>query len=74
MSGLTDVEEVPEHSQGLLTSARQAGQQARDAGAHRLVLTHLWPGTDPGAARAAAAGHYGAEVEVAAAGRVFDLA
>ncbi|MGW1747180.1 hypothetical protein ACWCRD_16545 [Streptomyces sp. NPDC002092] len=28
---------------------------ARQAGAARLLLTHLWPGTDPTAAREAAA-------------------
>ena len=28
-------------------SARQAGEAARDAGARRLMLTHLWPTLDP---------------------------
>lgn len=28
-------------------SARQAGEAARDAGARRLMLTHLWPALDP---------------------------
>ena len=28
-------------------SARQAGAMARAAGVRRLVLTHLWPGSDP---------------------------
>jgi ribonuclease BN (tRNA processing enzyme) len=40
---------VPERHLGNLTSAREAGTQARDAGAGRLVLTHLWPGSDPAA-------------------------
>jgi len=28
-------------------SAREAGEAAREAGAHRLMLTHLWPRLDP---------------------------
>ena len=32
-------------------SARQAGLAAREAGAQRLVLTHLWPALDPEAVR-----------------------
>ena len=28
-------------------SARQAGEAARDAGARKLMLTHLWPALDP---------------------------
>jgi hypothetical protein len=37
-----------------LSGARQQGRQAAEAGARHLVLTHLMPGTDPSAARAAA--------------------
>src|SRR5699024_1297454 len=30
-----------------LLTAAEAGTWAQRAGAHRLLLTHLWPGTDP---------------------------
>jgi ribonuclease BN (tRNA processing enzyme) len=66
-------DQVPEDSRGYLSSARQAGQQAERAGAGRLLLTHLWPGTDPDTARAAAADAYRGETGVAAAGLVADL-
>ena len=54
-------------------SARQAGESARRAGAARLVLTHLEPGTDAEAARAEGAEAFGAPVEVATPGAVFQL-
>jgi ribonuclease BN (tRNA processing enzyme) len=53
-----------------LSSARQAGAVARQAGAGRLVLTHLWPGTDPEEAVRAAAGSYPGEIAVATPGLV----
>jgi ribonuclease BN (tRNA processing enzyme) len=56
-----------------LSTARQAGQYAARAGAGRLVLTHLWPGTDPAAARAAARRSYSAGLEVAVPGLTIDL-
>jgi ribonuclease BN (tRNA processing enzyme) len=43
---------------------------AREAGAGRLVLTHLWPGTDPDEAVRAAAGSYAGEIAVASPGLV----
>ncbi|MGH3525619.1 MAG: MBL fold metallo-hydrolase [Mycobacterium sp.] len=46
--------EVPEHSAGRLSSARQAGEHAAAAHVEQLVLTHLWPGADPATALAAA--------------------
>jgi ribonuclease BN (tRNA processing enzyme) len=64
---------VPEDSQHYLTSAGQAGQQAQDAGARQLLLTHLLPGTDAGAAQAAAADRYDGEIGIAVSGLVFDL-
>jgi ribonuclease BN (tRNA processing enzyme) len=64
----TFVEEVPGDSRGFLSSARQAGQQASDARAGRLMLTHLWPGTSPAAARDAAGRQYDGEISVATAG------
>ena len=45
--------QVPEDSRRYLSSAHQQGRQAAAAGAGRLLLTHLLPGTDPAAARAA---------------------
>ncbi len=69
----TFVSQVPDDSQGYLSSARDAGQQATVAGARRLLLTHLWPGTDHAAAHTAAADHYAGEIAVATAGLVLDL-
>jgi ribonuclease BN (tRNA processing enzyme) len=69
----TYVDQVPESSRRYLTSARHAGRQATEADARRLLLTHLWPGTDPLAARAAAGAEYRREIGVAAAGLVLDL-
>jgi ribonuclease BN (tRNA processing enzyme) len=40
-------EEVPAASARYLSSARDAGRNATMAGVGDLVLTHLWPGTDP---------------------------
>jgi ribonuclease BN (tRNA processing enzyme) len=69
----TYVDQVPMDSRRYLSSARQAGRQAAQAGARHLLLTHLWPGTDPAAARAAAADGYDGEVGVATAGLLLDL-
>jgi ribonuclease BN (tRNA processing enzyme) len=69
----TFVDQVPEDSRRYLSSARQAGLQAADAGARHLLLTHLQPGTNPAAARAAARAGYGGEVGVATADLVLDL-
>lgn len=66
-------DQVPDSSRGYLSSARQAARQAADAGARRLMLTHLWPGTDPAAAQAAAASCYDGEISVAVAGSLLDL-
>jgi len=54
-------------------SARQAGESAREAGARRLVLTHLWPTLDREQSRAEGAEAFGAPVEVAAVDAVFTL-
>ena len=69
----THVDQVPEDSRRYLTSARQAGRQAAEAHARHLMLTHLWPGTDPEAARVAAAGEYDGTISVASADLVHDL-
>jgi len=65
LSEATYVHEVPAGDAPYLLTARLAGQYARQAGAARLLLTHLWPGTDPTAARQAAAEFFGQAVGVA---------
>jgi ribonuclease BN (tRNA processing enzyme) len=67
-------EEVPEDSRAHLSSAAQAGGYADDAGAGYLVLTHLLPGTDEAAARAAAGRRYRGGIALAAGGLRLDLA
>lgn len=62
------LEQVPEDSAAYLSSARQAGQVAAAAGAGRLVLAHLMPGTDPDAALGAAAAGYDGDITVALPG------
>ena len=64
----TFVSEVPPDSRDYLSSARQAAGQAAVAGAGRLALTHLAPGTDHDAAKAAAAAVYHGQISVAAVG------
>jgi ribonuclease BN (tRNA processing enzyme) len=64
---------VPEDSLHYLSSASQAGRRAAQAGAGRLLLTHLLPGTDAAAAQDAAASHYTGQVGIAASGLVIDL-
>ena len=65
---------VPVDQEGKMQhlSARQAGQQAKEAGAGRLVLTHLWPTLDTGRAREEGAAAFGSAVEVAAVGARYD--
>lgn len=65
--------EPPPDDAGLLTDAGQAGRQAESAGAARLMLTHLLPGTDPAAARRAAARTYPGEITLATTGVTVDL-
>lgn len=47
-------------------SARQAGELAREAGARRLMITHLWPTIDPVASVEEASEGYGNAVTLAA--------
>jgi ribonuclease BN (tRNA processing enzyme) len=54
-------------------SGRHAGRIAREAGAQRLVLTHLPPGTDVGVRRAEAEAAFGGPVEVARPGDRFEV-
>ena len=70
----TYAEDMPDaHDARYLSTARQAGQYAAQAQAGRLVLTHLWPGTAPAAAYAAARRAYPAGLDVAAPGLTVDL-
>jgi ribonuclease BN (tRNA processing enzyme) len=69
----TYAERVPEDSLSYLSSAADAGMQATRAGAGRLALTHLWPGTSHELARAAAASAYDGQICVAVPGLVIDL-
>lgn len=64
---------VPEHSTGLLASARDAGRHANAANVRQLVLTHLWPGADPAAAGLAAAENYAGPIAVAEPGVTIDV-
>jgi ribonuclease BN (tRNA processing enzyme) len=66
-------DQVPEDLRGTLSSADLQGRQASAAGAGRLLLAHLMPGTDPAAARAAAGRGYHGDVGVATQGLVVEL-
>jgi ribonuclease BN (tRNA processing enzyme) len=65
----THLDDIPEDDRPYLTTAAVAGEQAAAAGVRRLLLTHLWPGTDPREAIAAARRAH-PNVEVATAGLV----
>ncbi|HEY0700366.1 MAG TPA: MBL fold metallo-hydrolase [Micromonospora sp.] len=73
LADATYPDEVPEDSRRYLTDAGQAGRQATLADVGHLLLTHLWPGTDPERARSAAAGTYAGRLDVATADLVVDL-
>jgi ribonuclease BN (tRNA processing enzyme) len=73
LSEATHVHRVPEADAPYLLTARLAGRYAARAGAVRLLLTHLWPGTDPSSALAAAAESYDGPVAVAAPDLVLDV-
>ncbi len=64
---------VPDALAGGLSCAADAGQAATAAGVRRLLLVHLFPTTDPAAARAAAAATFTGPVDVAVPGLVLDL-
>ncbi|HZJ27633.1 MAG TPA: MBL fold metallo-hydrolase [Acidimicrobiia bacterium] len=48
-------------------SAREAGEAAREAGARRLMLTHIWPRLDPAHSAIEGSEAFGAPAELAAA-------
>jgi ribonuclease BN (tRNA processing enzyme) len=66
-------EQVPGGDARYLSSAAQAGKNAARAGAGRLILTHLWPGSSPEAALAAARRAFPGDIAVAAGGLVTDF-
>jgi ribonuclease BN (tRNA processing enzyme) len=68
----TYVDEVPPSSVQYLSSARSSAQCATEARVGRLVLTHLWPGTDPAAALDAARAFQG-QTDVARWGLIADI-
>jgi ribonuclease BN (tRNA processing enzyme) len=70
----TYVDRVPSGEARYLSSAWDAGHQAAAAKVARLVLTHLWPGTDPIAAQRSAAQAFEGPIDVARCGLVVDLA
>ena len=55
------------------STAREAARIAQEAGAARLVLTHLWSSVDPEAAGLSGSGAFGAPVEVASVGARYDV-
>jgi ribonuclease BN (tRNA processing enzyme) len=66
------VDEVPADGP-TLSSARDAGRQAAEAGVGTLVLTHLLPGTDRRRSAAAARTEFGGPVTVARPGLRLDV-
>jgi ribonuclease BN (tRNA processing enzyme) len=70
----TFAEHVPPNAIRYLSSAREAGQNAALAGVGRLVLTHLWPESDPHAHEEAAGRFYHGNITIARGGTVIDLA
>jgi ribonuclease BN (tRNA processing enzyme) len=68
----THVGALPAGMPPYLSTAAQAGEQAAAAGAGRLLLTHLWPGTDRYDA-VADAGAFPGPVGVATGGAVVEL-
>lgn len=57
-----------------LLTAAEAGAWGQRAGAHQLLLTHPWPGTDPAVSTDRARQTFGGHVEVATQGLTIDLA
>jgi len=69
----TYVDRVPSDSVGTLNSALEVGGQAHRAGASRLLLTHLHPGTDPDASIDAARRSFREWIGVATGGLIVEL-
>jgi ribonuclease BN (tRNA processing enzyme) len=66
--------QVPGGDARFLSSARQAGAVAAQAGVGRLILTHLWPGTNPEDSIEAAAEGYPGPIAVASGGLIAEPA
>ncbi|MFC4105152.1 MBL fold metallo-hydrolase [Micromonospora zhanjiangensis] len=73
LADATYPDRVPDRHAGNLSSAAEVGRYAAAAGVARVLLAHLWPGTDPGAAVTAARRAYPGPVSVAEPGLVVDL-
>ncbi|MFJ8714020.1 MBL fold metallo-hydrolase [Streptomyces violaceus] len=73
LSEATYVDQVPRADEEFLLSARLAGEYAEAAGAARLLLTHLWPGTGHAAAVSAAARAFTGPIDVARPGLMAHL-
>ncbi len=69
----SSVDDVDEHMSGMLSTAGQRGDDAREAGVGVLVLTHLLPGEDPATARDRAAARFDGPIEVARPGLVIEV-
>jgi ribonuclease BN (tRNA processing enzyme) len=69
----TYIDSVPSGNATVLNSAVEVGRQAHRARAARLMLTHLMPGTDPVASRAAASRSFDDWIAVATPGTIVEL-
>jgi ribonuclease BN (tRNA processing enzyme) len=69
----TYVHRVPEADAPYLLTADLAGHYAAQAGVARLLLTHLWPGTDPSLSHAAAAERFTGPLTVASPDLTLDV-
>jgi ribonuclease BN (tRNA processing enzyme) len=69
----TYLEPVPSDAQPYMSSASLAARQATAAGVGRLLLTHLWPGTDHSTALAAAGAEYDGKLGIATQDLELDL-
>ncbi|HMA47815.1 MAG TPA: MBL fold metallo-hydrolase [Frankiaceae bacterium] len=63
----------PGNPPGVHLSGREAGEHAARSGARTLLLTHLVPWGDPARSREEAAGAYDGTIEVAGAGRSYEV-
>jgi ribonuclease BN (tRNA processing enzyme) len=70
----TYVDDVEESQAASLSSALQAGEVAQKAGARRLLLTHIWPGTDRDELEHAARRAFSGTLAAATPGLAVDLA
>ena len=69
----THLEPISADSRRYISSPSVAGRQAAAAGVGRVLLTHLWPGTDRARALAEAAAQYRGDLGIATADLSVDL-